>query len=544
MGCCSLESPNVERPSVPQAKLIALPDPKPIRCAIYTRKSTEEGLEQEFNSLDAQRECAEAYIQSQRHERWTLVPERYDDGGFTGANLDRPALRQLLSDVEAGRLDCVVVYKVDRLSRSLLHFARVMEVLDKRGVSFVSVTQQLNTNSPMGRLTLNVLLSFAEFEREIISERTRDKISAARRKGKWTGGHPMLGYDSDPITRRLVVNETEAAQVRQIFQIFLGKRSLVETMEEMARLGIRLKGWTTRKERQSGGGSFDRAALVRLLTNVIYLGEVNHKGTVYPGEQPAIVERKLWERANELMATLGRGKETAPRVRHESLLSPILYCAVCGSRMISGYTTNRGRTYHYYVCLKAQKRGAKTCPGQTVRTDRIEQAVIEAVLANRPQAAVRSKEILHRIVERIECNVSRRQVRVKLKGEDGVHALIDVTLPKTVIETRLGSELQPALPARIRPSRISQLMALAIRFETLLEEGTVRDFNVLAELGGVTRTRITQIMNLRNLAPAIQEKLLFITGADHITERELREVAQQPDWSKQLRIFEQLRGAI
>ena len=189
----------------------------PIRCAIYTRKSTEEGLEQEFNSLDAQRECAEAYILSQRQEGWTLVSQRYDDGGFTGANLERPALRQLTADIQAGRVDCVLVYKVDRLSRSLLDFARLMEVFDKRGVTFVSVTQQINSHSPIGRLTLNVLLSFAQFEREIISERTRDKQSAARRKGKWTGGFPVLGYDPDPRTCRLVVNETEAEQVKKIF---------------------------------------------------------------------------------------------------------------------------------------------------------------------------------------------------------------------------------------------------------------------------------------------------------------------------------------
>src|SRR5260370_17264122 len=210
------------------AKAVAnLATPRPVGCAIYTRKSTDEGLEQEFNSLDAQRECAEAYILSQRHEGWTVLPQRYDDGGFTGANTDRAALRQLLADVEAGRIDCVVVYKVDRLSRSLRDFARIMEVLDQRRVSFVSVTQQLNSSSPMGRLTLNVLLSFAQFEREIISERTRDKQSAARRKGKWIGGYPMLGYVFDPSQTRLVVNEAESIPVRQIFLTYLPPGSLL-----------------------------------------------------------------------------------------------------------------------------------------------------------------------------------------------------------------------------------------------------------------------------------------------------------------------------
>ena len=201
-----------------------LTSPPVVRCAIYTRKSTEEGLEQEFNSLDAQRECAQAYIRSQQTAGWVLLPQRYDDGGFTGANLERPGLTRLLVDIESGRVDCVVIYKVDRLSRSLFDFARLMEIFERRQVSFVSVTQQLNSNTPMGRLTLNVLLSFAQFEREIISERTRDKQSAARRKGKWMGGCPVLGYDPDPQTKRLAVNQAEAAQVREIFAVFWAHR--------------------------------------------------------------------------------------------------------------------------------------------------------------------------------------------------------------------------------------------------------------------------------------------------------------------------------
>src|SRR5579872_5368269 len=211
-----------------------------VRCAIYTRKSTEEGLDQEFNSLHAQREAGEAYIKSQKHLGWTLVPIHYDDGGFTGGNLDRPALQQLLEDIDAHHIDCVVVYKVDRLSRSLLDFARLVDRFDQRQVSFVSVTQQFNTTSSLGRLTLNILLSFAQFEREIISERTRDKMSAARRKGKWIGGTPVLGYDVDPAGGRLDVNEKEAIRVRQIFELYRIQRSLTATVNELNR-----RRWTT-----------------------------------------------------------------------------------------------------------------------------------------------------------------------------------------------------------------------------------------------------------------------------------------------------------
>ena len=526
------------------AKVIPLPDLKPVRCAIYTRKSTEEGLDQEFNSLDAQRECGEAYIQSQRHERWTLIPHRYDDGGFTGSNIDRPALKQLLADVEAGNVDCVVVYKVDRLSRSLLDFARVMEVFDKRGVSFVSVTQQLNSNSPMGRLTLNVLLSFAQFEREIISERTRDKVCAARRKGKWTGGYPVLGYDIEPLTRKLVVNETEADQVRRVFEIFLRKRTLVPALLAIDRAGIKLKSWTTKKARQAGGGPYDRASLVRLLTNISYVGDINHKGTIYKGEQPAIVDRKVWERANALLASLGRAPETRRRITHESLLSPLLYCAACGSRMISGYATAHGRQYPYYVCIKAQKRGAKACPGQTVRSDRVESAVVEAARSRGicHGTSANLKEILHKAIDRIDCNVRTRRVRLHLKTDDkSGPTFVNAELPEPRVDTRRRTRARtiPAAAPSETP-RLSELMALAIRYESLIEQGTVDDFTEIAEQGGVTRARVTQIMNLRNLAPTIQEKLLILSGAVSITERDLREIANQLDWRKQIRMFESL----
>ncbi|MGB9610557.1 MAG: recombinase family protein, partial [Bryobacteraceae bacterium] len=237
-----------------------------VRCAIYTRKSTDEGLDSDFNTLDAQRESAEAYIASQRHEGWVALPQKYDDGGFTGANLERPALQRLLSDIRDGLVNCVVVYKVDRLTRSLLDFARIMEVLDKHGATFVSVTQQFNTTASLGRLTLNILLSFAQFEREMIAERTRDKMSAARRKGKWVGGNPVLGYDVRPEGGALVVNEEEAAQVRAIFALYLELGSLLPVVEELSRRGWTLKRWTTRDGKTAGGKTFTRPRLHQLLT--------------------------------------------------------------------------------------------------------------------------------------------------------------------------------------------------------------------------------------------------------------------------------------
>src|SRR3954467_498748 len=249
-----------------------------LRCAIYTRKSTEEGLEQSFHTLQAQREAAEAYILSRREEGWRTVPVLYDDGGWSGANLERPGLTRLLADVEARRIDCVVVYKVDRLSRSLLDFTRLLSLFEKRHVSFVSVTQDFNTSSSMGRLTLHILLSFAQFEREIIGERTRDKLSAARRKGKWIGGVPVLGYDVAPEGGRLVVNAIEAEQVREIFSLCAGCSNTTEALRRLRARGHTTKQWTSQRGTRHGGQRFSMSTLRLLLTNVLYRGDISHKG--------------------------------------------------------------------------------------------------------------------------------------------------------------------------------------------------------------------------------------------------------------------------
>jgi site-specific DNA recombinase len=299
-----------------------------VRCAVYTRKSTEEGLDQEFNSLHAQREAAEAYIKSQRHLGWTLLPDPYDDGGFTGGNIERPALKRLLEDIEARRVDCVMVYKVDRLSRSLLDFARLMDLFEQRSVSFVSVTQQFNTTTSLGRLTLNILLSFAQFERDIIGERTRDKMSAARRRGKWVGGTPVLGYDLDPRGGRLMVNEGEAGRVREIFRLYARYRSLAMLVAELHRRAWTTKSWTTKHGSAHAGSLFDKATLLRLLTNAIYIGKVEHKETMYPGEQPAIIEPELWEEINaEFYFAEAAIRPWCPRTRPKATAATDTTCA-------------------------------------------------------------------------------------------------------------------------------------------------------------------------------------------------------------------------
>jgi site-specific DNA recombinase len=347
----------------------------PVRCAIYTRKSTDEGLDRDFNSLDNQRERGEAFVVSQG---WSTLPERYDDGGFSGGTVERPALKRLLADVEAGRIDTFVVYKLDRLSRSLVHFGRIHEFLEKHNVALVSVTESINTSTPHGRMMVNVLLSFAQYERELVGERTRDKLQAQRRKGKFTGGSLILGYDRDPGGGRLVVNDAEAEQVREIFRLFLETRSLVATAAELNRRGWTLKRWTTKGGNVVGGTTFDRVNLQRMLANHTYVGKVAFQGTVYDGEHEGIVPQKIFCEAQRVLSE-NTGGGTSERNRHGSLLRGLLRCSACDRAMTHTWTRTRTRLHRYYTCQRAQKEGHAACPTKSVPADRLEQFVVDQI---------------------------------------------------------------------------------------------------------------------------------------------------------------------
>ena len=356
---------------------------QPVRCAIYTRKSTEEGLEQEFNSLDAQREAGEAFIASQKTTGWVCSAERYDDGGFSGGNAERPALKCLLDDIEAGLIDCVVVYKVDRLSRSLLDFARMMETFERHGVSFVSVTQQFNTAHSMGRLTLNILLSFAQFEREIISERTRDKIAAARKKGKWAGGRPVLGYDlvPGPGGSKLKTNTKEADRVRAIFEMYLSERSLLRTSTALNDRSWTTKRWIAKNGIPQGGRRFDKAVLHKLLSNPVYIGKVRHHDDLYDGEHKAIVDEAMFREVAELLSSNSAKPGRSPCNKHGALIKGLVRCRACGCGMGHHFASSKAsgggqKRYRYYVCGRAQKEGWSVCPGPSLPADELESFVI------------------------------------------------------------------------------------------------------------------------------------------------------------------------
>jgi site-specific DNA recombinase len=318
---------------------------KPVRCAIYTRVSTDHGLEQDFNSLDAQYDAAQAYIRSQAHAGWTLIRSRYDDGGYSGGSTERPALQRLLADVRSRKVDVIVVYKVDRLTRSLADFAKLVELFDKHGVSFVSVTQQFNTTTSMGRLTLNVLLSFAQFEREVTSERIRDKIAASKRKGLWVGGMVPLGYETKD--RKIVVVEEEAERVRAIFRSYLRLGSLDRLMADLRQRGIVTKVRSLKSGQTVGGIPFTRGPLAHLLRNRFYIGEVVFKGEVLPGEQPAILDRDVFD-AVQAKLNGQRTNHTGVRAKSESSLIGRIYDDR-GSRMSPSHVRKHGVRYRYYV---------------------------------------------------------------------------------------------------------------------------------------------------------------------------------------------------
>lgn len=347
-----------------------------LRCAVYTRKSSEEGLEQEFNSLHAQREACESYIASQRSEGWVLVRDQYDDGGISGGTLERPGLKRLLADIEDGLVDVVVVYKIDRLSRSLMDFSKLVEVFDRNGVTFVSVTQSFNTTTSMGRLTLNILLSFAQFEREVTAERIRDKVRASRMKGMWMGGCPPLGYEVK--NRKLVENPADAAHVRWVFARFIEIGSGTVLARELAERGV-----TT-----SRGHRIDKKFIYRMLNNRVYIGEAVHKGTSYPGEHSAIIDRDVWEKVHTILTESPRKRAARTRADTPSLLRGLLY-GPDGAAFSPTHTRKGGRLYRYYVSQTVLKHGAGSCPIGRVPAGEIEAAVIDQL-----RAVLRQPEIV------------------------------------------------------------------------------------------------------------------------------------------------------
>ena len=367
-----------------------------------------ENLDSDFNSLDAQRESAEDYIRAQQHEGWIALPERYDDGAYSGATLERPALQRLMADVRASRIDTIVVYKIDRLSRSLLDFARLVEDLEQHHVSLVSVTQQMDTSTSIGRLSLHVVLSFAQYEREVIAERIRDKMRAARRRGKYLGGVPPLGYDVDRPNKRLVVNDEEAVLVRYIFRRYLQLGSTVALVKELAAEGHRTKSWVTQKGKKRPGRPWNKAHIYRLLGNPLFIGKVSHKGEIFEGEHEAVIEQSLWDEVQEKLKESHRTRGGESRSKTPALLKGILRCGSCGTSMGVTFTKRHGRQYRYYLCHQANRQGYHACPVKSVSAGIIEDAVMGLL-----KDVFRSPEMVARTLRAVQAREGEEKVRLE-----------------------------------------------------------------------------------------------------------------------------------
>ncbi len=427
--------------------------PRRLRCAIYTRKSSEEGLEQEFNSLHAQREACEAYVASQRSEGWVLVRDQYDDGGVSGGTLDRPGLKKLLGDIEEGLIDVVVCYKIDRLSRSLMDFSKLVEVFDRNSVTFVSVTQSFNTTTSMGRLTLNILLSFAQFEREVTAERIRDKVKASRMKGMWMGGFVPLGYEVRD--RKLVVDESEAARVRMVFTRFAAIGSATILARELRREGVRNKR----------GQLIDKGYLYRLLNNRVYRGEAVHKGTAYPGEHEAIIDERLWQQVHDILGESPRKRAGNSRVQTQALLKGLLFTAT-GAAMTPSSTNKGTRRYRYYVSTDLLKNREPSDDGipRRLAADTVEAAVIAEI-----RRVLRTPETTAQVIAALARD-----------GHDGL-AETDVITAMQGFQD-LWTQLFPGEQARI--------IHLLLRRVTVTSEGLVIDLRTDG-IAGVMRDLMT-----------------------------------------------------
>jgi site-specific DNA recombinase len=530
---------------------------KEIRCAIYTRKSHEEGLDQEYNSLDAQRDACESYIKSQSHEGWTLVKKNYDDGGFSGGNLKRPALQQLLKDIQNDEVDVIVVYKIDRLTRSLMDFSNIIEVLDKSEASFVSVTQHFNTTSSMGRLTLNVLLSFAQFEREITGERIRDKIAASKKKGMWMGGCPPMGYDV--VDKKLEVNPVEAKKIKTIFERYVALGSVTDLVKDLKDRNITTKKWTSSTGKAMGGRPYQRGALYNLLQNRLYLGEMPHKDKSYPGEHKAIIYKPLWDAVQkQLESNRRRHKETKAK-RKSCLLKGLIYDSK-DNVMSPSYSVKKGnRRYPYYV--SAPLNGKRKVPVGEV--PRVPSKAIDDLIRDRLATIMNLDN--HQLIDR---NFAKRAIRKltvfndfveleiyhslsnvdcsRLKGNGDTitehaqytHVRIPATLRKYAMKlTFINPAGNPVTTIQNLDSTLIKNVALAFKWRESIEAGTYSTHPQIAHAENCTERFIRKVLPFAYLAPDIIESILNGTQPAIFDYYNFQKLPLPIDWHAQRKLF-------
>lgn len=542
-----------------------------VTCAIYTRKSSEEGLEQDFNSLHAQREACEAYIASQKSEGWRLHPAHYDDGGFSGGNLDRPALTRLLADIEQKRIKVIVVYKVDRLTRSLADFAKMVERFDALGVSFVSVTQQFNTTTSMGRLTLNVLLSFAQFEREVTGERIRDKIAASKKKGLWMGGNTPVGYK--PNGRTLDIDPNHVPMVQEIFSGYLKQGCVRKLKTALDRSGIKSPVRTYESGRQSGGIPFTRGNLYKILSNPIYIGKIAHKGETYPGHHPAIIDQTLWNEVQTQLSANSQRREKQRSLPSDSLLAGILFDDQ-GHRLIPSHSQKQSKRFRYYVSepLITNVR-EEALDGIRIPANDLERIVIKQLiqwLSNdevlieelHPQPELIHKTLVEArsLAQDLESKSHAYQIirKVVKSVSVGKESITITLLPRSIMEE--NSEVTSALTLPITIKRCGFAMRLLIEGQTtrqevdhrliqniakgyrwmeLLTSGEVKSVGEIAAKEAITNSHVTRMIYRACLSPKIVKSILDRMQPASFTSETLKDLLPLPiDWDEQMKIFQ------
>jgi len=514
---------------------------KTARCAIYTRKSSEEGLEQNFNSLHAQREACEAYIKSQSHEGWILIPTEYDDGGYSGGSMERPALKRLMADIEAKKIDTIVVYKVDRLTRSLADFAKIVDALDRRGVSFVSVTQQFNTTTSMGRLTLNVLLSFAQFEREVTGERIRDKFAASKKKGMWMGGPVPLGYDVRD--RKLIVNEVEAETVRQIYRRYLKLGTVPKLVNALKAAGITSKKTVLGTERIRGGGFMARGALYCLLRNRIYLGEITHKGKIYDGQHDAIVPKDLWNKAQAQLREIAVQPEGRRHSKYPAPLRGKLFDSA-GHEMVARTSFKReARRYRYYMS-KAVVTGNRAAAGEIKF---IPAHIIEPLLLSH---ITRDPIVELNDVERTAhfAKIGRATLysnRIIVEPTDPLKAKqfeipIELHRSRAEIIVTFNTADGGLVPPRI-DKQLVRALARAHAMRVKLEGGQARSVSDLMAQFGLAESYVRKILPIGFLAPDLMEQILDGRQPARLLIGHICDGKLPLDWAAQRELFASLQ---
>ena len=555
--------------------------PKSLKCAIYTRKSSEEGLEQDFNSLHAQRESCAAYIKSQKHEGWVALPVLYDDGGYSGGSIERPALKKLLADIQSRAVDVVVVYKVDRLTRSLADFAKIVEIFDAAGVSFVSVTQQFNTTTSMGRLTLNVLLSFAQFEREVTGERIRDKIAASKQKGMWMGGWVPIGYDRKD--RTLVINQDEAKTVRTIFELFLKLKNVRQVQAELARLKLTTKPYPISTGKILGGLPFSRGHIYRILSNPLYIGEIAHKEVRHAGQHPRLIDQEIWAAVNALIGSNRREHRVRAKAGQANLLAGLIYDEA-GRPLVSSHTTKNGKRYLYYITSDGTGRKpapvdraklrlpaadvdafiisalqrfltdstglAKLLRAAHVRSGKLAQALQKAEATSQQLEAMSFRSRLELVTDLIaRVDLTRAGLRMTFRisgitrylgGAENIDqaaekhtAFVDLPTPLTVqngsvklVLTQPGEKTEDA-------SLIAAIARGTCWFEELTS-GKTSSISSIASRENVTDSYISRLLNLARLSPTIVHQVLNgCPAATEVARHEMTGQRLSALWRKQ-----------